>query len=232
MEPMPARSAGESKNGMTAEDLAGSGARLWTSCTGEISPIDIMVWNGIATNAIKVIDEAIASSEMGLMDMSGSQFAKTLYQWSGDGLNFALKDKSIQLAWEAVGRHWISCLDVDGQLDVAESESLMLGWHTKKMSHQYAQVNGSGYSAVKPLYPMPPDDATERVFAPSVKVQSHSPVAIPNTGSVAGFKKVIEMKMAEHRGKIACLEKLIGLMEMAGPEADAALWDIFKDVLG
>ena len=232
MEPMPARAAGESKNGMTAEDLAGSGARLWSACTGRISPIDIMVWNGIATNAIKVIDEAIEASGNGAVDMSGSQFAKTLYQWSGDGRNFALQSPYIQLAWEAVGRHWISCLDVEGQLDVAESESLMLSWHTSKMTARPGSSNGNGYSAVKPLYPMPPDDATERVFGPTEKVQPHSPVAMPNTGSVAGFKKVIEMKMAEHRGKIACLEKLIGLMERAGPEADAALWDIFKDVLG
>lgn len=131
------RQLGLADNGMTSEQLAPSVFRVYAACMGEPgewAQADPFTWDRIVTKAIRAIDENIEANVKG----KWTDFAKTLCGW-GHGLNedeaWLKTGAKEHLAWEAVGRHLVNCLDSEpGAVDVADCERRIIQWCQKKQT--------------------------------------------------------------------------------------------------
>ena len=204
---------------VTPAQLAGTGMSLWQACTGIASADDPSVWEKMAGNFTLLLGDAFAGSGP---QVSATDLARRVCSWSGSKANYATMPYGTSLAWETLVRHWISCMDLeDAAGGISETERLSADWYRYKMSAAKEIGNRQANGKAKAAQQEPPPVREE---GPAVTDGKSS-------GMKEGFRKVVEIKIAEHRGKIASLEKFLSLLAMAGPETDVALWEIFEEVL-
>lgn len=131
------RQLGVADNGMTSEQLAPSVFRVYSACMGEAgdwAQADPFTWDRITTKAIRVIDENIEAETRG----SWKEMAITM---CGFGRSLPPEEAWLKtgekehLAWEAVARHLVNCLDSEpGAVNVADLEPRIIQWCQRKQA--------------------------------------------------------------------------------------------------
>lgn len=136
-----------SANGYAFEDIAQTAYAVWCRCSGITVEWDDLPdktpWLRLAEKAVRTIDEFIRTESA----LSKTFLAKKLFQWA-----YGIDDELCReqwaglmmhdlLAWEAVGRHLINCLDSEaGSVQMAEHENKIVAWFHGKMKSQGVSV--------------------------------------------------------------------------------------------
>lgn len=133
---------GKSRNGTMSEDVAQTAYTVAQRCLGmpaEWESADHFAWDRLATKAMRFIDEAVDAEA----ELSARELAKTLFLFfKGNDTALAREQwghmpEVLKLAWEAVGRHVVNCLDCEpGAISLREHEDKAVEWFHHKTNHR------------------------------------------------------------------------------------------------
>ncbi len=215
-----------SANGIPVLAIARTGHTVCGQCLDSSIAWDLddarPLWEQVAARAVTLLDGMIAGEE----SIQAKTLAAKIASWFG-AVNFDEMPIPTQLAFEAVGRHWVSLLtEESNKVDVGKAEQFAIGWFKKQVA------NRNGTHVELPTKPIEiPPELNNRQFVvnkPEETVKLLGPTFIhanPLTnGSSVGFRKIIADKIRDHEAKAASLHRLL---DQIGPDSDEALWEIF-----
>jgi hypothetical protein len=219
---------GKASNGITDMEIAKVGEAIWMRCHGltpQWDQADQLTWRMAATNAIMSIEEIKRAEQ----DVSFTAIAAQVYTWcTGGGNPFTFLQEEDRQAWMAVTRCWVSIICAGpGEADVPYLESFAVEYYKRQMNKLKPPVVATEPPILSPLPPTPSAPVLAHVngSAPESKEPSRRVVASAVTSS---FKKMIQLKIADHHAKIASLQRL---HDKIGADDDEALFEVFAPLL-